>query len=423
MPATVDLPRMASTHALLGLPASHFAASFVICYAAFASAQGNTTPATTPTTPTTPPLVFVDELEPNDTRLTATPMSFATAQTRLRGRSTGSSGTGDTSADFWNITLPGINPQAITLHRLLIDVEPLGPAPGPLGHTGVVMATRLNRSTTPPTIFDNLLQYTTVNSTPPRTSIFYSINASSLNFDYRITGTNSTATRYILNWQSEVITPEIIGTGGCAFPSGPVAITTIGQGHQTDTQLFLFDATTYALIAQMDNPPLPNSPRQAELTVNLQGGRYILAIAPTGVVTNQLPPANDLASQNVNQLTVPAAGMYIHPSSAINLPLTFRITSDFRSETVSARRSQAFAIQFYLFTVQQRCGGADLSENGAGPCVDGVLDNNDFIAFVSLFFANDPRANLAPAQFPGEPEVWDNEDFIRFIQLYFEACG
>lgn len=421
---TVDLACMASTYSLMGLALPRMAASFAICYGAFASAQGSTTPATTPTTP---PLTFVDELEPNDARQAATPVTFTGPMTRMRGRTTGASGLGDASPDFWNISLTGINPLAITLHRLIVDVEPQGLAPGPLGHTGVVMATRINQSTTPPTRSDNLLQYTTISSNPPRASIFYSINASSLNFDYRMTGTNSTSTRYLVNWQSEVVTPEIIAPGACPFPIGPVKITTIGQGHTTDTVLFVFDATTFQLIAQMDNPPLPNSPRQAELTVNLGEGRYILAVAPSGLATDSLPPANDLASQAVNQIVLPSAGMYVHPSAAVNVPLTFRISSAQRNEVISARRTQAFAVQFYQFSVQYlpRCGDGDLASQGVGLCPDGVLDNNDFIRFIDLFFAKAPEANLVrvPEGTTGVPEAWDNDDLVAFIQYFFTPCA
>ncbi|MBY0309186.1 MAG: hypothetical protein K2Q09_10630 [Phycisphaerales bacterium] len=57
----------------------------------------------------------------------------------------------------------------------------------------------------------------------------------------------------------------------------------------------------------------------------------------------------------------------------------------------------------------------------AGP--DGALDNNDLVAFISLFFSADPRADVgAPGGAPGRDGLYDNNDFITFISLFFQGC-
>jgi hypothetical protein len=69
------------------------------------------------------------------------------------------------------------------------------------------------------------------------------------------------------------------------------------------------------------------------------------------------------------------------------------------------------------------CGDADLG--GAGGLVgpDGVLDNNDFIAFINLFFASDSAADQGSAGgVPGHDGALDNNDFIAFINLFFVGC-
>ncbi|MFT3684862.1 MAG: GC-type dockerin domain-anchored protein [Phycisphaerales bacterium] len=67
---------------------------------------------------------------------------------------------------------------------------------------------------------------------------------------------------------------------------------------------------------------------------------------------------------------------------------------------------------------------ADTGSTGglAGP--DGQLDNNDFIAFIGAFFANDRfRADLGSAGgVAGADNRLDNNDFIAFIAAFFDGC-
>jgi hypothetical protein len=69
------------------------------------------------------------------------------------------------------------------------------------------------------------------------------------------------------------------------------------------------------------------------------------------------------------------------------------------------------------------CGPADLGSQGGIAGADGALDNNDFIAFIDLFFSNDPRADLGrQGGVAGADGVLDNNDFVMFIN-YFFATG
>jgi hypothetical protein len=66
---------------------------------------------------------------------------------------------------------------------------------------------------------------------------------------------------------------------------------------------------------------------------------------------------------------------------------------------------------------------ADLGAAGGLPGHDGHLDNNDFIAFISLFFNQDAQADLGTAGgLPGHDGAFDNNDFIAFISLFFAGC-
>ena len=67
---------------------------------------------------------------------------------------------------------------------------------------------------------------------------------------------------------------------------------------------------------------------------------------------------------------------------------------------------------------------ADVGSAGGEAGADGLLDNNDFIVFIDLFFALDPLADRgsAGAEY-GSDGLFDNNDFIVFIDQFFSGCG
>jgi hypothetical protein len=76
-------------------------------------------------------------------------------------------------------------------------------------------------------------------------------------------------------------------------------------------------------------------------------------------------------------------------------------------------------------SIIRRCGPADLGGAGGlpSPCGDGVLDNNDFIAFISYFFDGSLIADFGQAGgFSGGDGVLNNNDFVAFINAFFAGC-
>jgi len=79
-------------------------------------------------------------------------------------------------------------------------------------------------------------------------------------------------------------------------------------------------------------------------------------------------------------------------------------------------------------------GGASLADNtpvcapdvgtqGGFTGHDGVLDNNDFVAFISLFFGREPAADRGSVGAVPTPDgAWDNNDFIVYIDQFFTGC-
>ena len=71
----------------------------------------------------------------------------------------------------------------------------------------------------------------------------------------------------------------------------------------------------------------------------------------------------------------------------------------------------------------QRCGQADLGRQGGVAGYDGLLDNNDFIVFVDLFFGHDAVADMgSQGGAVGADQAWDNNDFVVFIDRFFGGC-
>ncbi len=78
----------------------------------------------------------------------------------------------------------------------------------------------------------------------------------------------------------------------------------------------------------------------------------------------------------------------------------------------------------FLLQPLSGCGPADFGSQGGVPGPDGVLDNNDFIAFIDAFFAGDARADLgSQGGVAGGDGQFNNNDFIVFIDLFFAGCA
>jgi putative intracellular protease/amidase len=90
------------------------------------------------------------------------------------------------------------------------------------------------------------------------------------------------------------------------------------------------------------------------------------------------------------------------------------------------RRSNATGrVDSWNITFHGSCGcPADVGAAGGLPGSDGQLNNNDFIAFISYFFAGDPHADMGtPGGLPGHDGQFDNNDFIAFISAFFNGCS
>ena len=105
---------------------------------------------------------------------------------------------------------------------------------------------------------------------------------------------------------------------------------------------------------------------------------------------------------------------------ATEVALTFPVEASPRNTGVWSLRISTdcgwMESQPVLLDFDGGCSPADIGRAGGLVGPDFKLDNNDFIAFVTLFFTGDPRADI------GADGALDNYDFISFIDLFFLDC-
>jgi hypothetical protein len=81
----------------------------------------------------------------------------------------------------------------------------------------------------------------------------------------------------------------------------------------------------------------------------------------------------------------------------------------------------------YVATVvgeQRATCGADVGSQGGLVGPDGALDNNDFAAFITMFFEQNPLADMGiQGGLLGSDGLYDNNDFAAFITEFFTPCA
>lgn len=91
--------------------------------------------------------------------------------------------------------------------------------------------------------------------------------------------------------------------------------------------------------------------------------------------------------------------------------------------TFCGARRLGNALPAYLIENLSACGTADIASANAVPGSDQVLDNNDFILFIELFFHRDATADRGRAGgLPGPDGQHDSNDLIVFIDQFFNHC-
>lgn len=294
------------------------------------------------------------EIEPNETKaqaLTNGPF-ILNDNDWVFGITTGSSTTtpGTASADTFLIQNVA-RPLGIYRHRLVITTS------GTAGHTGTIRGLTQTAATpgpwpgpvgTPNAGTDAVLQTSSTATTPPRFVQWYGFGKQEQLF-FRVTGTTSTTAEYRATLETVPVVPTFIGT----FQPGQITIHTVGQGHSTDTDLWVYDANLDPIVGYGNddnsvNGGGPGSGLQSWLRRDYTPGVYYLALTNFNFANNQGSPCDD-NFRTGSVLDFP--GLATNSSTTVNLNMAFTVVDSAVAVQVQATKTEPFQILWFQFEV------------------------------------------------------------------------
>ena len=166
-------------------------------------------------------------------------------------------------------------------------------------------------------------------------------------------------------------------------------------------------------------------------------GRFVFADQTPPQIVAQPRVAAECTSGRA-QFTVVATGggalSYIWRRASV--PIDAAANPSSRTSTLVLNSVVPGDEQVYSCVVSNDCGSVtsngarlmvdrpDTGVAGGSPGHDGVLDANDFVAFITLFFGANAWADVGmQGALLGSDGLWDSNDLVVFIDLFFRGCG
>lgn len=302
------------------------------------------------------------EVEPNDSRATANAVVGMSAPgnggafNAISGNSIASSGTG---IDSFLITAHPL-PLGIYRNRLVISTT------GTAGHTGSIRG--LSQTAAPPdtlpgipwdgvvgsaTTTDVAMQSSVTTTTPARFNQWYGFGKGE-QFQYRVTGTASTTADYLVSMETVPVTPVDLGT----FEAGLITMNWNGQGHTTDTDMWVYDGNFDAIAGYgnddssfaLNGAPIATTSLQSFLARNYAPGTYYIAVSNFQLAHNQASPSDD-NFRTGTLLDFP--NIIANSSATANLNMAFAIQDSVMAAplAVATTKAAAFDVNWFKFTV------------------------------------------------------------------------
>jgi hypothetical protein len=292
------------------------------------------------------------EIEPNNSKAQATLISGMRAGDAILGVSSSASGSG---LDYFRVrTAPSDTGLGIFRHRLVLTSSISG-------QVGTIRG--LNQSEGAIGGSDFTMQSSSGGTQPPFFNQWYGFGTQA-DLYYRVVGTPETTQPYAATLETVAVTPTSLGT----FQQGMLTITTVGQGHFNDTELWVYDQNFNPLPGfGNDNAPLQPGQTglvtQSSLTRMFTAGVYYLALSDANFANNLASPEDDT---NRNGVVLDFAGSAANSSAISGLNLSFAIGTAGEALTPFAAVKQgAYDINWYRFQVVPTPGGACLLALGA----------------------------------------------------------
>jgi hypothetical protein len=271
------------------------------------------------------------ETEPNDNKASANLFNLPAATTPgvITGNSTSAAGAG---LDYFRVMTAAQATAGFYRHRLIAQSTTPGHT---LTVRGLTQTAGVPNAGTDATFATSVI--TTI---PPRFVQWYTSQAAAEIF-VRVTGVAATTGDYALDYDVQPVT-EVVGPG--SVTQGTVTITAVGQGHATDTDLWVYDSSRVAIPTYGNDDTAAPASLQSTLTRTYAPGNFHLAISDFNTANNLgSPPDDGFLTGNV--LDFP--GAIANASTALNA----NVTTSIGGTQAPATKVGAFEIAFVSFTV------------------------------------------------------------------------
>lgn len=300
----------------------------------------------------------VPEIEPNETKAQATLAGGLLPGATLVGNTTGTSTTvaGPASADTFLVRTA---PLPLGIYRWRLALTTTGTA----GHSGSIRGLNQVAATqapwnpgqvvgTPGTT-DTTVQSSSTATTPARMNQWYGFGKGESIY-YRVTGTTTTTGDYTATLSMDPITPVVLGS----FQPGAITISTIGQGHSTDTDFWVYDGNLNAIrgygnddeaISTVSNVPgATGTTLQSALNRDYAPGIYYIAMSNFQLANNQPSPSDD--DFRTGSL-LDFADAIANSSTTTALNMAFSITDSAGTVVVPNTKVGAYDVNWFCFEV------------------------------------------------------------------------
>jgi hypothetical protein len=304
------------------------------------------------------------EVEPNEFKHQAAAVTLVPGDA-LVGNSTGSSTTaGGASLDIFKVKSAAVAP-GIYEYRLVLTTT------GTAGHVGSIRG--LDQTAGVIGTTDVTVQTSTTSTTPQRYVQWYGFGKQEQIF-YRVVGTASTTADYRATLDRAPVTPTNLGN----FTPGAITFSTVGQGHDTDTDMWLYDANLNAIVDGGNDDEFNGMGLQSKLTRTLGPGTYYLALSMYNLANNLVSPMDD-DFRNGNVLDFPDALVEQLTTTGVNC--AFTVTDPSGSHPFSATKNNPYEVLWFKFTVT----GFVIPHDNVGvlPSPGGVISGSDAAVNIS----------------------------------------
>jgi hypothetical protein len=287
------------------------------------------------------------EVEPNNTKAQATYVAGMTGGDTLSGLTTSGLGSG---LDYFKIHMaPAPSGPGIYRHRLALT-SPIS------GQVGTIRG--LNQNDGVIDGADFTAQSSSPGTLPPFFNQWYGFGGSADLF-YRVAGSAETTQPYTATLDTQPVTPVFLGQ----FHVGMITITTVNQGHVTDTDLWVYDGQFNAIPGYgNDNAPfIPGQTgivTQSSLTRSFSAGTYYLALSDANLANNLPSPEDDL---NRNGVVLDFPGSVLTSSAAQNVNVSFAIgPAGGQLTPFAATKEGPYDVRWFRFEVVPAPGTAGM---------------------------------------------------------------